>query len=242
MNKQEKKLHCPNCYSDDLKPCEATPQSEKCPAYRCLKCNIKFIITNPSYLNCNVATPKTEAKLVSPKTNLFDSINQPNVYTVELDNKTLNDFQKLRKAEGEDIRKTIVALMMYYENYDSLNIILLSDVLEKRQSYIKFTAQLANYLVHAQKKFPQVKVQFDTTTSHLGIFCRIGSNDSTLNSSFLGAIIASLIMYKSAEVLTGEIPMSYLGNRAALKHLLKQKLETKNIQIHWTKESVKIFV
>jgi len=196
---------------------------------------------NPRHktLDCNVAT--TEAKLISPKTNLFESINQPDVYTVELDNKTLTDFQKLRQAEGEDIRKSLTALMMYYEEHDSLNIILTSDVLEKRQSYIKFTAQLANYLVHAQKKFPQVKVQFDSTTSRLGIFCRIGSANSTLNSSFLGSIIASLIMYKSAEVLTGEIPMSYLGNRAALKHILKQRLN-KTPQIEWTKESVKIFI
>lgn len=206
-----------------------------------LKAELAKLNPHHPMLDCNVATPETKAKLISPKMNLFDSINQPNIYTVELDNKTLTDFQKLRKVEGEDIRKSITALMKYYEEHDSLNIILLSDVLKERQSYIKFTAQLANYLVHAQKKFPQVKVQFDASTTRLGIFCRIGSAGSTLNSSFLGAIIASLHVYKSAEILTGEIPMSYLGNRAALKHILKQRMG-KTPQIDWTKESVKIFI
>lgn len=187
--------------------------------------------------SCNVATPK----LISPKSSLFDSCKEPQVYTVEIDNKILTDFQTLRNSPNEDIRKTLLGLMDYYSNYDQLNIILLHDVLAKRQSYTKFTAQLANYLANSQRNYNQVKVQFNHLTTQLGIFCRLGSPGSTLNSSFLGSVTATLLYYKSAEVLTAEIPMSYLGNRSALKHQLTKRLGKKP-QIHWTKTSVKIFI
>jgi len=188
-------------------------------------------------LNCNVATPK----LISPKTSLFDSCRDPDVYTLEIDNKMLNDFQNLRQSVGEDIRKTIVALIDYHEDHDSLNLILLHDVLETRQSYARYTAQLANYLTHAQKKYTQIKVQFDALSTRLGIFCRLGSPGSTLNSSFLGSVTASLRVNRSAEVLTQDIPMSYLGNRAALKYQLTQRLGKKPI-LQWSKLSLKVFI
>lgn len=187
--------------------------------------------------SCNVATPK----LISPKTFLFDSSKEPGVYTLEVDNKTLTDFQKLKDAEGEDIRKTLLALINYHNEHDSFNLILLHDVLETRQSYTKFTAQLGNYLTHGQEKYTQIKVQFDSLTSRLGIFCRLGSPGSTLNSSFLGSITASLSAYSSAEILTEDIPMSYLGNRAALKFQLTQRLGKKPI-LEWTKHSLKVFI
>lgn len=185
------------------------------------------------YQNCNVA------KLVSPKLNLFDA--EDNVYTVEVNDKLLTDFQKLRQSPNEDIRKTILALMEYYNDHEALNIILMEDVLETRQSYIKFLSQLASHLKHGQTYYTQIKAKFDNTTTRLGIFCRRNPN-STLNSSFLGSIVASLHMHESAEVLLGDIPMSYLGNRAMLKSLLAQRLPGKRIKIHWSKESVKVFI
>jgi hypothetical protein len=184
--------------------------------------------------SCNVAT------IITPKTALFDTCADPNVYVLELDNKTLTDFQTLRNSIGEDIRKTIIALMDYYSNQDQLNIILLSDALEKRQSYIKFTAQLANYLTHNQTNYSQCKVQFDNLTSRLGIFCRKGTEKSTLNSTFLGSVIAALRVYGSAQVEMADIPLSYVGNRASLKHLLTKRLG-KTPEIIWTKDNVKIF-
>lgn len=184
--------------------------------------------------NCNVATR------ISPKSALFDTCADSNVYVLELDNKTLTDFQTLRKSVGEDIRKTIIALMDYYSNQDQLNIILLADALEKRQSYIKFTAQLANYLTHNQENYSQCKVQFDNLTTRLGIFCRKGTEKSALNSNFLGSVTAALRAYGSCEVDTADVPMSYLGNRAALKHLLTTRLG-KTPRIIWKKDVVKIF-
>lgn len=181
-----------------------------------------------------------QPKLVTPKNALFDTIQDPNVYTLEIDNKLLTDFQKLRQSKKEDIRKTLLALIDYHSDHDSFNLILLHDVLETRQSYTRFTAQLGNYLTHGQQKFTQIKVQFDSLTSRLGIFCRLGSPGSTLNSSFLGSVTASLCAFGSAEVLTEDIPMSYLGNQAALKYQLTQRLGKKP-NITWTKTSVKIF-
>jgi hypothetical protein len=184
--------------------------------------------------SCNVATH------ITPKTALFDTCVDKDVYVLELDNKTLTDFQTLRNSVGEDIRKTIIALMDYYSNQDQLNIILLADALEKRQSYIKFTAQLANYLTHNQTNYSQCKVQFDHLTTRLGIFCRKGTEKSALNSNFLGSVTAALRAYGSCEVDTADVPMSYLGNRAALKHLLTTRLG-KTPRIIWTKDNVKIF-
>lgn len=184
--------------------------------------------------SCNVATP------VSPKTALFDSCADPNVYVLEVDNKLLSDFQRLRQSPGEDMRKTICALMDFYSNNDSLNIILLSDVLEKRQSYIKFTAQLANYLTHNQGSFTQCKVQFDHLSTRLGIFCRKGTEKSSLSANFLGAVTAALKAYGSAQVDTADIPISYLGNRASLKHQLTKRVG-KTPRITWNKTGVTIF-
>lgn len=195
-----------------------------------LKAQIESIIEIKS---CNVAT-------VNTKTGLFDTSHDPNVFTIEIDNKILGDFQRMRSSEGEDIRKSILALMDFYNSNDALNIILLHDVLEERQSYIKYTAQLANYLTHNQQKYQQVKVQFDQLTTRLGIFCRTGDRTTTLNATFLGSVTAALLAYGSAHVPLADIPMSYLGNRAALKHLLTHRLE-KTPTIRWHKEGVTIF-
>lgn len=207
--------------------------------------NLKRVIAqfdpNHPSLNCNVATPTPTPKLITPKSHLFDSINEEGVFTVAISNQIFTDFQKLRNATGEDIRKSVIALMEYYSNYDSLNLILLHDVLAKRQSYTKFTAQLTNYLVNSQEHYKQVKVQFDSLTTRLGIFCRRGSPESSLNSTFFGAIIAMLTVHKSVEVLTDDVPISYLGNRAALKFQITKRLKC-SPKIEWTKSSVKIFV
>jgi hypothetical protein len=184
--------------------------------------------------SCNVA------KRVSPRTALFDSCDDETVTTVEITATLLNDFQTLRNAPGEDIRKTLIALMDEYQQNESLNLILCPDVLETRQSYIKYTAQLANYLATNQTHYRQVKVQFDPTTTRLGVFCRKGTETSTLNTSFLGSVTAMLRVYGSAEVAMQDIPMSYLGNRAALKHLLTHKLGHAP-RIKWSKAGVTIF-
>jgi hypothetical protein len=186
--------------------------------------------------SCNVAT----AKVVNPQSALFDTSNDPDVYTLEISNQILTDFQTLRKSPGEDMRKTLLALMDFYSNNDQLNLIILSDVLEKRQSYIRYTAQLANYLAHNQGNYTQCRVQFDPFTSRLGIFCRKGTEKSSLNSNFLGAVTASLKAYGSAQVDTRDIPLSYIGNRASLKHLLTKRLG-KVPTIRWDADHITIF-
>jgi hypothetical protein len=186
--------------------------------------------------SCNVAT----LKQISPKSALFDSCSDPNVYTLEVNEQLLQDFQKMRKSPGEDTRKTIAALMDFYSDHESLNIILMGDVLEKRQSYVRFTAQLANFLTHGQTNFTQCKVQFDHLTSRLGIFCRKGTEKSSLNSTFLGSVTAALRAYGSAQVDMADIPMSYVGNRAALKHQLTKRIG-RTPRIVWDKDSVKIY-
>lgn len=185
--------------------------------------------------SCNVA------KRVNPRTALFDTSSDPNVFHVDIDEKTLTDFQTMRKAPGEDVRKTLLALIEYYNNNDALNIILLPDVLESRPSYAKFTAQLGHYLTHNQREYLQVKVQFDNLESRLGIFCRKGTEASSLNSTFLGSVVASLRAYGSAEVDLPDVPMSYVTNKAAFKQALRQRLN-KPPKIFVTRESVKIFV
>lgn len=190
---------------------------------------------------CNVANGKAEPRLVHPSSSLFETCGEEGVYTAVIGNSTLEDFQKLRKAIGEDIRKTLTALIEYYSNNDSLNIILSADVLETRQSYAKYTAQLAHYLSQNQPHYTQIKVQFDSTTSRLGIFCRKGSADSTLNKGFIGSIVASLHVYDSAKVLIKNVPLSYLSNRAALKYIIAQKTGKKPRFI-WEKDSVNIYI
>lgn len=167
---------------------------------------------------CNVATK------VELKQSLFDTCQDETVTTIELDEKILTDFQTLRKSQGEDIRKTLLALMAFYSNHEQLNLVLMHDALANRQSYIKFTAQLANYLARHQSAYKQVKVQFDATTSRLGIFCRTGTETSSLNINFLGTIIASLKIWNVIEIDIKSVPMSYLGNRAMLKHILTHRL------------------
>jgi hypothetical protein len=186
---------------------------------------------------CNVAT----AKQVVPKDALFNTNQDPEVYTLEVSNQILTDFQRLRNSPGEDMRKTILGLMDFYASHDQLNIMLLSDALESRQSYIKFTAQLANYLTHNQGNYTQCRVQFDHLTSRLGIFCRKGTEKSSLNSNFLGSVTAALKAYGSAQVDKADIPISYLGNRASLKHLLTKRLG-KSPQIKWDNLGVTIWV
>lgn len=186
--------------------------------------------------HCNVATP-----ILSPRSALFDTCNDDLTYTVNIDNQTLIDFQAMIGRPNEDIRKSIIALMKYYDNHEQLNILLLHDVLETRQSYVKFTAQLANYLTHQQTSYHQVKVQFDQTSSRLGIFCRKGTEASSLSSSFIGSITASLKLHNSAEVMMPDIPISYIQNKAQVKHILTYKLG-KIPKIIWTKDSIKIFV
>lgn len=184
---------------------------------------------------CNVAM------IVYPNNNIFDSVNEPNSFTVEINDKLMWDFQKMRGSPHEDSRKTLAALIQYYSNHESLNLILLDDVLADRQSYIKFTPQLASFLRKQQDEYSQIKVAFDPTTTRLGIFCRRGQN-AKLSSTFLGSIVASLHMHDSAEVLKADIPLSYLSNRAMLKHLLAQRVPNKRIKINWTNESVKVFI
>lgn len=43
-------MRCPNCPTKaPMQPCkEPTEQSAGCPAFRCLTCNLKIIVTNPS--------------------------------------------------------------------------------------------------------------------------------------------------------------------------------------------------
>lgn len=186
---------------------------------------------------CNVAIPK----LVHPVSSLFETERDPQVYTATISNQVLTDFQKLRNKSNEDIRKTITALIEYYSNNEQLNIILQNDVLETRPSYTKFTAQLAHYLTQAQPHYTQIKVQFDATTSRLGIFCRMGSNSSSLNKSLIGSIVAILHIHNAAEVSKKDIPMSYLSNRAAFKFQIAQRLD-KKVRLNWKKDSVEIFV
>lgn len=186
--------------------------------------------------SCNVATTKQ----VVPKSALWDTCADSNVYVLEVNEQLMQDFQKMRKSPGEDIRKTVLALMDFYSDQESLNIILMGDVLEKRQSYVRFTAQLANFLTHNQQNYTQCKVQFDNLTSRLGIFCRKGTEKSTLNSTFLGSVTAALRVYGSAQVDMGDIPLSYVGNRASLKHLLAKRIG-KTPRIVWDKTGVKIY-
>jgi hypothetical protein len=186
---------------------------------------------------CNVAT----AKQIVPKDALFSTNQDPNVYVLDVSNQILTDFQRLRNSPGEDMRKTIIGLMDFYATHDQLNIMLLSDALENRQSYVKFTAQLANYLTHNQANYTQCRVQFDHLTSRLGIFCRKGTEKSSLNSNFLGSVTAALKAYGSAQVDTQDIPLSYLGNRASLKHLLSKRLNQQPT-IKWSKLGVTIWL
>lgn len=46
----KQRVTCPGCQCSRLKRCEPTQQSAGSPAWRCLRCNVKFIVTNPSYL------------------------------------------------------------------------------------------------------------------------------------------------------------------------------------------------
>lgn len=185
--------------------------------------------------NCNVAIP-----VIKSNSSLFDSCNDETVYTVEVTNQVITDFQKLRKTENEDIRKILSALINYYSTYDNLNLILTHDVLASRQSYTRYTAQLAQFLRTNQRNYKLIKVQFDNTTTRLGIFCRKEMEASSLNTSFIGQIAAMLKVYGSAQVPISDIPLSYFENRAAIKHLLFHKLGTKP-KLKWTQENLLIF-
>ena len=189
--------------------------------------------------NCNVATSNNNIHEIDPNATLFDSCNDEMVFTVEVTNQILNDFQTLRKTKNEDIRKTLVALMDYYSTYDSLNLILTHDALASRQSYTKYTAQLAQFLRVNQKPFKQVKVQFDPTSSRLGIFCRKTTEASLLNTSFIGTLTAAVKAFGSAQMNIKDIPLSYLSNRAVVKHLLTHRLG-KAPKLIWTAEYLQV--
>jgi hypothetical protein len=186
--------------------------------------------------DCNVANIHP----VDPKQSLFDSCEDDTVSTVEINNLVLQDFQRLRGTANEDIKKTLVALIQYYDNHDSLNLILLGDALQTRQSYIRYTAQLAHYIRTNQRSYKQVKVQFDPTQTRLGIFCRKEVEPSELATDFISSIVVSMRMYGSAQVLIRDIPVSYLSNKAMVKHILTHKLGYIP-KIEWTADSIQVF-
>lgn len=179
---------------------------------------------------CNVATVKVT-------NTLFTSCDEPDVQTIEIDEPTLRDFQTLQGEQGEDIRKSIIALIAFYADLTPLNLILKDDVLQTRQSYTKFTAQLAQYLRTNQEHYRAVQVEYDQTQERLGVFCR--HTPTMPRQKFLGSVIEALDKHEVFHIPDEQIPRSYKTNRALLKSLLKK--EGKLARVEWSDSGVKIF-
>lgn len=183
--------------------------------------------------SCNVATFVAEESL-------FDSCNDPKVFTLEVSDQLLTDFQKMRHSPKEDIRKTIIALIDFYSNNDSLNVILTREALEARQSYTKFTAQLANFLTHNQRSYRQVRVVFDSNSGRLGIFCRKGMDKLPYSTSFVGSLANALKSKGAIFVDYKYIPHSYSFNRSLFKQVISRKVG--KVSIQWLDKGVNISV
>lgn len=148
---------------------------------------------------------------------LWDSIKAPEAFTVEVNAATLADLQRLSKI-GDNIEKSVIELINFYEDKPILNIILLPDAISSRESYIHYTAQFAHTLTTNQSHHPHIKVLYDKNTSRLGIFCR--KNKFTSNA-FNRQLALSLHKHRNVFIPQEQIPKTYRTNFAMLKQHLK---------------------
>ena len=174
-----------------------------------------FADVNAERIDCNVA------KFVySPKENWDVLIKQP-AQLIEVDLKILQDLQRLAKINNS-LENSVLELMAFYSEYDSLNIIMQPDTLEGRTSYATYTLQFANTLKTTQSTYTHVKVLFNKTTSQLGIFCR----KQKIKSSGSFASVLSEVLVKNQKVFihNDDLPQTYHTNLGMLTYQLKQKL------------------
>jgi hypothetical protein len=156
---------------------------------------------------------------------LWDSTKAPEAFTVEVDNQTLTDLQRVAKI-GDALEKSIIELVNFYEDKPILNIILLPDALASRESYTNYTAQFAHSISNAQSHHPFIKVLYDKATSRLGIFCR--QNKFTSNS-FARQLSLSLHKHRNVFISDKDVPKTYQTNFAMLRQHLKADFP--NLQI-----------
>lgn len=167
--------------------------------------------------------PKSEIATLQSKT-LWDSCLDPNTQTIELDIKTLHDFQRLvdgQSSDSQGLDRWIVQLLNFYQDADNLNLILLPNVIENRDSYKRYPYQLAQKLRWGQKVYKHIKVQFDAGSNKVGIFCRKNSFESR---SWIANLIATLQKVQEIQIDFEDLPATYRYNFAMLGKQIRDRL------------------
>lgn len=159
----------------------------------------------------------------------WDSLNDSDCQTIEVDAKTLSDLQRL-SGIGDNIETSVVKLIEFYESSLDLNLILLPEVIEKRPSYAEFTAQFGHTLSRSQVHYSHIKVLFNPSTSKLGIFCRRQKE----TTGFVPNLIRQLKERKALMIEKVDLPKTYHTNFSMLwTHLRKAGLQDQDYSWSW---------
>jgi hypothetical protein len=174
-------------------------------------------------LICNVATEPTTTF------SYFDSCNDPNVQTIEIDQKMLIDLEELIniKPRNRSITKTLLTLIEFYQGANALNLVFTPDALKDGYTFaLKYPSQLAQQLRHRQLIYATVRVAMHED-GRCGVFCR--KEDHLPHRAFLSQLADRLKNERVLAINTDTLPPSYQHNRALLKQQLKRKFPDQEI-------------
>lgn len=186
--------------------------------------------------NCNVAT-------VSPVMvqSLFDSVNNPDVLTIYInEDSDYRDIRAALKVEKDTFISLLEALMEYYNDRESLNIIIKKKVLRNHgDMFIRFTAQFAQQVAARTQEFLKVKVIYDSEKFLLGIFCRKSEFDVSV--TFFGQLVYMLEEKGEAFSPYMDMPDTYQAYPSMLHFKLKKKLTNLDIKMQKLKTGLRFY-
>lgn len=188
--------------------------------------------------SCNVATEPTP--LVR---SLFESINDPNVLTIYVrTDQEYHDISVALKPRREGNTALIGAIIYYYKERESLNIILSHQVMDNQgDTFYRSTAQYAQQLSSTyNSEFPKIKALYDTQRKELGIFCRKVELDMSL--TFLGQMTNQLKKVKQLIISYDQMPDTYVTYPSMLHHKVKSKLENPEIKMIKLKKGLRFII
>lgn len=191
--------------------------------------------------SCNVATATVQPpQLVR---SLFESIDDPKVLTIFVrTDQEYHDISMALKPRKDTNTALIVAIMEYYKDRDSLNIILSHDVMRERgETFFRYTAQFAQQLMaQSGAIFIKIKALYDPQRKELGIFCRQTELDMSL--TFLGRLIDQLKANKQVIVSYNDMPGTYVTWPSMLHHKVKTKLGNPDVKMIKLKQGIRFII
>lgn len=169
--------------------------------------------------SCNVAT--TPAPIVE---SLFDSVNDPNTLTIYVNtDEEFLDARAALKVEKDSLMALIDAMVDYYSERESLNIIFAKHTLRNHgDSYFRFTAQFAQQIAAKTQEFLKVKVIYDSNKELLGVFCR--KSDFEISVTFFGNLLYNLERLGEVFAPYSIMPDTYVDFPSMLHFKIRKKV------------------